>query len=126
MKIALSGAAALAGVLAVGFAITPAATAASDGGYHVAGRIAGPDGPWDFSTVDTQRHRLFVARGDGVMMVDLKTKAVTPVFAPGARVHDVLLLGASGKLLSTNGTANTATIIDPQTGTVEATIATGT
>ena len=95
------------------------------GHYRVVARIAGPDGPWDFASVDAGRHRLFVARGAGVMMVDLASNAVTPLFAPGDRVHAVLLLGGTGKLLSTNGNADTATIIDEDSGAVEATIATG-
>src|SRR5689334_20554148 len=69
------------------------------GSYRVVDRIAGPDGPWDFSIVDENWHRLFVARGNGVMRVDLSDNTVTPIFAPGARVHDVLLLG-NGKLLA--------------------------
>jgi YVTN family beta-propeller protein len=93
--------------------------------YRVVARIAGPDGPWDFSTVDSMHGRLFVARGNGVMAVDLKSGTVTPVFAPGARVHDVVLFGGNSKLLSTNGESDTASLIDTQSGAVEATIATG-
>lgn len=108
---------------AAALADEPSVVAASTH-YHVINRISGPDGPWDFSTVDSGQGRLFVARGGGVMAVDLKSGAVTPVFAPGARVHDVLLLG-DGTLLSTNGDSDTATLIDAKSGAVVATIATG-
>ncbi|MEA2757029.1 MAG: hypothetical protein QOJ54_3318 [Aliidongia sp.] len=89
-------------------------------------RIAIPDGPWDFTSVDVPARRLYLARGDGVMSLDLDTGKVTPKLVPGARVHGVLpLAGGTGRILSTNGETNTATIAEAATGKVVAEIPTG-
>jgi YVTN family beta-propeller protein len=88
-------------------------------------RVPVPDGPWDYASVDTEHNRLLVARGDGVMAVDLKTNAVTPKFVEGQRVHQALALTGTGLALSTNGTTNSATLFDAATGAVKTTIPTG-
>lgn len=87
-------------------------------------RIAGPDGPWDYAAIDSAARRLYVARGDGVMAVELDSGKVTARLVPGARVHAVVPL-PDGKLLFTNGDSNIATIADAETGKVLAEIATG-
>ena len=104
-------------------ALTLVATPAS--AMTVAKRIPGPDGPWDYASVDMEHHRLLVARGDGVMVVDIGTGVVTPRFVPGQRVHSAFILPGTGLGLSTNGTTNTATLFDATTGQVKATIPVG-
>jgi YVTN family beta-propeller protein len=88
-------------------------------------RIAGPDGGWDLLSIDSDRHRLLVARSDGVMAVDLTTGAVTPRFVPGARLHAVLAVPGSGIGLATSGQANAAILFDTGSGAVRATVPTG-
>jgi len=88
-------------------------------------RIAIPDGAWDYASVDAGARRLYLARGDGVMVLDLDTGTVTPKLVPGARVHAVVPL-TRGRILSTNGDSNTATIAEADTGKILAEIATGT
>jgi DNA-binding beta-propeller fold protein YncE len=87
-------------------------------------RIAIPDGPWDYASIDAAARRLYLARGDGVMVLDLDTGKVTPKLVPGARVHAVVPL-PGGRFLSTNGDSNTATIAESDTGKPVAEIPTG-
>ena len=87
--------------------------------------IPGPDGGWDYAAVDADSRRLFVARGDGVMAVDIDSSKVTAKLVDGKRLHAVLPL-ADGRALSTNGGDNTATLFEMATGKVIASIATGT
>ncbi|WP_189052256.1 YncE family protein [Aliidongia dinghuensis] len=67
---------------------------------------------------------LYVARGDGVMTVDLINMKVTPIRVPGSKVATVLPL-PDGRLLSTNEASNTATLSDGRTGMRIAEIPTG-
>jgi DNA-binding beta-propeller fold protein YncE len=90
----------------------------------VTATIPGPDGGWDYAAVDAEARRLYVARGDGVMAVDLDSGKVTSRLVEGKRLHSVLPL-ADGKALSTNGGDNTATLFEAATGKVIASIATG-
>jgi DNA-binding beta-propeller fold protein YncE len=90
----------------------------------VVATIPGPDGGWDYATVDAAARRLYIARSDGVMAVDLDSGAVTPKLVEGKRLHTVLPL-PDGKALSTNGGDNTATLFEAATGKVIASIATG-
>lgn len=106
----------LAGVLLLALATE----AAAEG---VIGQTRGPDGPWDYASFDAAHHRVLVARSDGVMTLDTDT-GVLAAFAPGARVHAVIAL-PDGRILATNGAANTATLINGVTGRVEATVPVG-
>jgi hypothetical protein len=66
--------------------------------------IADPEGDarLDYAAVDPVTRRLYVARGDGVMAVDLNSGKVTHQVVAGKRVHAVVPL-ASNRVLSTNG-----------------------
>src|SRR5438105_2712964 len=39
--------------------------------YHLTRRISGPDGLWDYASVDQQSRRLFVGRQGGILALDL-------------------------------------------------------
>jgi DNA-binding beta-propeller fold protein YncE len=113
-------AAAAAGLPSVVAAQPPApATALS-----VVSSIPGPDGKFDYASVDSAARRLYVARFDGVSYVDLTNGQLTPRFVAGTHVHSVIVL-PSGRALSTNGDLNTATLFETATGTVIAQIPTG-
>lgn len=88
------------------------------------GLIPIPDGSWDYAAVDAASRRLYLSRGDGVMALDLDTGKVTPTLVPGKRVHQSLPL-PDGRLLSTNGESNSATLSNASDGSVIAEIATG-
>jgi DNA-binding beta-propeller fold protein YncE len=119
---------ALALVLALALALCAGALApvhAAQPRYRVIDRIAGPDGGYDYIAVDPEVQRLYVARADGVMAVDLATRFVTPRLAAGERVAAVLPIPGTGQMLSTNRAGNTATLFDRRTGVVQALITVG-
>ena len=88
-------------------------------------RIPGPDGGWDLVSVDPATHQLFVARSDGVMVVDLRTGAVKPAFLKTGRLHGVLAVPGTNIGLATSGPSNTAILFDTRTGAVRAQLPTG-
>jgi hypothetical protein len=108
------------------FAMVPAlaATPAPVTDLAVTGEIRGADGGFDYAAVDQVGRRLYVARGDGVMSIELATSKSTPTLVPGSRVHAVVPL-PGGRLLSTNGGAATATLTDIATGKILAEVPTG-
>ncbi len=90
----------------------------------VIGAIAGPDGGWDYASVDADARKLYVAHGDAVMAIDLDSGKVEPKSMEGKGLHAVLPL-PHGRLLTTNGGNNTATLFDSATGNIIAAIPTG-
>jgi DNA-binding beta-propeller fold protein YncE len=94
--------------------------------YQIVERIAGPDGGWDLLSVDPVAHRLYVARTNGVMLVDLANGKVTPDLVTSKRGHDVLPIPGSNMVISSNGAANTVTLFNGHTGEVRATLPVGT
>ncbi|ASG24130.1 gluconolactonase [Nitrospirillum viridazoti CBAmc] len=98
---------------------------AADAPYRQGASIAAADGPWDYASVDADARRLYVARGDGVLALDLDSGRLTPTLVPGQRVHGVLPLGG-GLAVSTNGDSNTATLFNTADGAVLASLPTGT
>jgi DNA-binding beta-propeller fold protein YncE len=82
------------------------------------------DARFDYAAVDSKAHRLYVARGDGVMAIDLRSGQVIRQLVPGKHVHSVVPL-PDGQALSTNGDSNTATLFDGLSGKVRAEIVTG-
>jgi DNA-binding beta-propeller fold protein YncE len=100
-------------MLALGL-LAPAAFA---GAFKTVDQIKGADGPWDYAIVDADNRRLLVARGDGVMAVDLDSGAVTPTLVPGKRVHGVVTL-PGGRGLISNGDSSSATLFQAKDGKV--------
>ena len=93
--------------------------------YTIVDRIAGPDGGWDFATVDPVKGRLYVARSNAVMSVDLASGKVTPQLAPANGAHQVLVVRNGAEVVETDGKTNLTRFIDADTGTVLAEIKTG-
>lgn len=114
--------------LAFAAALAPAvalAQAAAAPAYAVTARIAGPDGGWDYASFDPGMRRLYVARRDGVMAVDVDSGKVTRHLADAQVAHEVLPVKNGAELLETDGTTNTARFLDAQTGAVLATVPVG-
>jgi len=86
--------------------------------YHVTGRISGPDGLWDYASVDEQSRRLLVGRQGGVLALDLDKPgaAAAPIFASPV-VHQVLPIG-NGRLLATTGESNFLAILQDRPPTL--------
>jgi YVTN family beta-propeller protein len=119
LKLVLVG---LGAVLAAG---APLAAAPKVPTYAVVDKIAGPDGGWDLLGVDSDSHRLYVARSTAVMAVDLATGQATPALVPLNRGHGALPIPGTGRVIATNGGSDTAVVFDGATGAVVATIPTG-
>ncbi len=94
--------------------------------YSVVARIPGPDGGWDLLDVASAGHRLYVARTSGAMAVDLDTLAVTPTLLTTQHGHSAMPIPGTTRVISTDGTANTATLFEGATGAVVATLKVGT
>lgn len=106
-------------------AASPAAVAAPSH-YHVAAQLPAGDGGWDLLSVSPIDHRLYVAHGDGVTAIDLRSGKATDRIVPGQRVHAALAIPGTHDVLSTNGATNDALLFDGRTGRIRATIPTGT
>ena len=94
----------------------PARAAPAEPTYAVSGKIAGPDGGWDYVSFDPAHRRLYVSRGDGVLALDVDTGVVTPHLADGKRTHETLVLAGGDTLLVTNGASGTALVINVADG----------
>jgi YVTN family beta-propeller protein len=94
--------------------------------HQVIQRIKGPDGAYDYLSVDSSARKLFVGREYGVMTVDLATGEVTNRLVPADNVAAVLILPGTSEMLSTVYFGNKALIFDRSTGAIRAEIATGT
>ena len=101
-------------------ALAASAAYADDTGTHyaVVDRIPGPDGGWDYATIDAVARRLYLGRDAGVLTMDLETRKITPVAVPGEGVHGATPVGDTGLVLSTNGDKNTVTVFEGQTNKV--------
>lgn len=89
------------------------------------GSIPGPDGAWDYASVDTATNTLFVAHGDTIATVDLANPIAAKTIASAHRAHAVLPIPGRGEILVTDGDSATARLIDSKTGATRATIAMG-
>jgi DNA-binding beta-propeller fold protein YncE len=86
--------------------------------YRVVDRISGPDGGWDLLSVDPVAKRLYVARSNGVVAIDLPTNKVSPDIVSSSRGHDAMSIPGTTVVISTNGSANTAMLFNGVTGEV--------
>lgn len=113
---------ALAAAAGPASAQAPAATGAS--GLKVVGHIAGPDGGWDYASFDAARRRLYVAHGASVLAIDVDSGAVNAAFAPGARLHAVVPVPGSDRVVTTNSGDSSAKVIGARDGALIASIPT--
>ena len=102
MKIVmLVGAAAL--LAAPGIAQQPAAAPAVRG-YHVARKIpVGGEGGWDYLTVDTIGHRLYLSRGTHVIVINTDNDGVAGDIPGQAGVHGIAIAPDLGRGFISNG-----------------------
>jgi DNA-binding beta-propeller fold protein YncE len=87
-------------------------------GYHVIKRMpVGGDGGWDYMTVDSDSHRLYIARGSHFQVVDDTTGKVLGdiEIANSKNSHGLALAMDLGKGFTSNGDANTVSVVDLKT-----------
>ena len=88
------------------------------GGYKVIKRMPiGGDGGWDYLLMDPPTHRLFIARGSHFQVVDVTTgKLVSDIaIANSTNSHGIALATDLGKAFTSNGDANTVSVVDLKT-----------
>jgi YVTN family beta-propeller protein len=93
-----------------------AAPPASD--YKVVRRLpVGGDGGWDYMYVDSDAHRLYVSRGMHMMVIDeVSGKIIGDIpVANTKNMHGIALATDLGKGFTSNGDANTVSIVDLKT-----------
>jgi hypothetical protein len=92
--------------------------------YAVTRQIAGPDGPWDYASVDPETGALYVAHGDSVTVVDdLKAGVARSI---GTIVHSHAAVPIpGGLLLVTSGRDDSVRLLDTHDGHELAKIAVG-
>ena len=112
--------------LALALAAGVTAPRAAVPAYGVAAHVKGADGGWDYASFDPVRRRIYVARTDGIMMIDVDSGQATPHFADGARGHEAMAIPGTDDVLSTNSGDNTARIFSAKDGALEATLKVGT
>ena len=88
--------------LATALTVAPSVSAqTAPPGYHIVDRIPMGDGWWDYATVDSDKRRLFVTRGNGVFKMDLATGLIDYRFLPGAEGRDVDVLPGTDLVMTT-------------------------
>ncbi len=75
----------------------------------------GGEGGWDYLSVDTDARRLYVSRGDRVVVLDLDKEAVVGELANTPGIHGVAVAPEFGKGFTSNGRDGTVTVFDLKT-----------
>jgi DNA-binding beta-propeller fold protein YncE len=107
------GCIALAGVL-----LLTASAARADTGprYHLAHDVPLPgDEGWDYLTLDSEGHRLFIAHGTHVLVVDTEKLAVAGKIADTPGVHGIALAPELGRGYVSAGRAGLVVVFDLKT-----------
>jgi DNA-binding beta-propeller fold protein YncE len=95
-------------------------------GYHLLKRIeVGGEGGWDYLTVDSAAHRLYVSHATRVVVIDLEKGAVVGEIPNTNGVHGIAIVPELGRGFTSNGRDNTATIFDLKTLKVVGHVKTG-
>jgi YVTN family beta-propeller protein len=92
--------------------------------WKVSGSIKAADGGYDYASINADARKLYIGRQYGVMTVDLNTQAIGTLIERDD-VASVLLIPGTELMLTTNNGADTATLLNRQTGQVIADIKTG-
>ena len=85
----------------------------------------GGDGGWDYLTVDSDGHRLFIARATRVMVIDTESGKQIGEIPDTPRVHGVALVPDLGQGFTSNGGEDTVSVFDLKSLAVEKKIKVG-
>src|ERR1700730_8557040 len=81
--------------------------------YHLVKRIdVGGTGAWDYLIYDPTGHRVFISRGNHVMVLDGESGATVGDIAETLGVHGIALAPELGRGFTSNGQTNDVTIFD--------------
>lgn len=93
-----------------------AAVGRADGPYHFIKEIlVGGDGGWDYLSIDSAAHRLYVSHGTEVVVIDLANDQVVGEITNTPGVHGVAIAHELGLGVTSNGRENKAGIVDLKT-----------
>src|SRR5690349_12358547 len=86
---------------------------AAGGGYHVVSSIkVGGEGGWDYVTADSAARRLYVSHATHVAVIDLDTEKVVGHIPDTEGVHRIAIAPELNRGFTSNGRANTVTLVD--------------
>lgn len=84
----------------------------------------GEEGGWDYLAVDPGARRLYVSRGNRVVVLDLDKESVVGELADTPGVHGIAIVPELGKGFTSNGSDSSVTVFDLKTlkaaGTIKA------
>lgn len=84
--------------------------------FHEMNRyVLGGEGGWDYLTVDSTTHKLYIARGQRVMIVDTTTGKLEKELTGTDGVHGIALDLPAGLGFTSNGKSSTVTVFDLKT-----------
>lgn len=97
-----------------------------EGPYHAGPVISiGGEGGWDYLTVDSAAHRLYVSHATHVVVIDTQTNKVVGDIPDTPGVHGFAAVPELGKGFASNGRENTVSVVDLKTLKLIQKIATG-
>jgi YVTN family beta-propeller protein len=102
-------------VAALALATATAASGQNTPYHRVQAFTIGGDGGWDYLTLDTLGHRLFIGRQDRIMVVDPATGKLLGEIPGFQRAHGVAFDDASGHGFATSGGDSTVVMFDLRT-----------
>src|SRR6478672_543223 len=98
------------------FLVALATAMAAAPSYHILHTwILGGDGGWDYLRVDPDAKRVYIARGDHMMVVDETSGKVVGDLPNTKGIHGTALATDLGKGYTSNGGAATVTVYDLKT-----------
>ena len=114
-------------IVIVAILLTAAFTAkAADTQYHLVKEIPiGGEGAWDYISVDPAAHRLYVSHATRIVVADIDSGKVVGEIPDTAGVHGFAVAADLGRGFSSNGRANTSTIVDLKTLKALGSVSTG-
>jgi len=85
-------------------------------GYHLVKKIAlGGEGQWDYLTLDSQTHHLYISRSSHVMVVDIDSGKAIGDIPDTDGVHGIALVPECNKGFTSDGQKAMVTVFDLQT-----------
>jgi hypothetical protein len=98
----------------------------ADPGYRIAREIAiGGEGGWDYVIADAAAHRLYVSHATKIVVADTGTGAIVGEIPDTPGVHGFAIAPELGRGFTSNGRANSSTIVDLRTLKALGTVHTG-
>jgi DNA-binding beta-propeller fold protein YncE len=115
----------LAAASAAALMAAGSAAAGQPPSYAVAGRIAIPDGGFDFASFDPAMRRVYLSRTDGALALDVDGGAVNGHLGAAQHSHAAIAVLNGTEVLITDSGSNSAHLVDARSGKLIADAPTG-